>query len=129
MNNMPEEKIGIVAVSRNCFPMSLSENRRKAVVKAYTGKYGEIYECPVCVENEIHMRNALADLKKAGCNALVVYLGNFGPESAETLLIKEFDGPAMVVAAAELQLKAQKLKGVHSGISGWHGRRMCRHDS
>ena len=101
MNNMPEEKIGIVAVSRNCFPMSLSENRRKAVVKAYTGKYGEIYECPVCVENEIHMRNALADLKKAGCNALVVYLGNFGPESAETLLIKEFDGPAMVVAAAE----------------------------
>ncbi len=101
MNNMPEEKIGIVAVSRNCFPMSLSENRRKAVVKAYTGKYGEIYECPVCVENELHMREALADIKKAGCNALVVYLGNFGPESAETLLVKEFDGPAMVVAAAE----------------------------
>ena len=28
MNNMPKIKIGIVAVSRNCFPMSLSENRR-----------------------------------------------------------------------------------------------------
>ncbi len=101
MNNMPEEKIGIVAVSRDCFPMTLSENRRKAVVKAYQEKYGEIYECPVCVENEIHMRKALADIKEAGCNALVVYLGNFGPESSETLLIKEFDGPAMVVAAAE----------------------------
>ncbi|MDE6906440.1 MAG: L-fucose/L-arabinose isomerase family protein [Lachnospiraceae bacterium] len=101
MNNMPKEKIGIVAVSRDCFPMSLSENRRKAVVKAYQDKYGEIYECPVCVENELHMKNALADVKKAGCNALVVYLGNFGPETEETLLVKEFDGPAMVIAAAE----------------------------
>ncbi len=101
MNNMPKEKIGIVAVSRDCFPMTLSENRRKAVVKAYQEKYGEIYECPVCVENEIHMRKALADIKDAGCNALVVYLGNFGPESSETLLVKEFDGPSMVVAAAE----------------------------
>ena len=101
MNNMPKEKIAIVAVSRDCFPMSLSENRRKAVVASYKAKYGEIYECPVCVENEIDMRKALADINAAGCNALVVYLGNFGPESSETLLIKEFDGPAMVIAAAE----------------------------
>ncbi len=101
MNNMPKAKIGIVAVSRDCFPMSLSENRRKAVVKSYQEKYGEIYECSVCVENEFDMRKALAEVKEAGVNALVVYLGNFGPESAETLLIKEFDGPSMVVAAAE----------------------------
>ena len=101
MNNMPKEKIGIVAASRDCFPMSLSENRRKAVVKSYQEKYGEIYECSVCVENELDMRKALAEVKEAGVNALVVYLGNFGPESAETLLIKEFDGPSMVVAAAE----------------------------
>ena len=53
MNNMPKEKIAIVAVSRDCFPMTLSENRRKALVKAYQNKYGEIYECPVCVENDI----------------------------------------------------------------------------
>lgn len=101
MNNMPEEKIGIVAVSRDCFPMSLSENRRKAVVAAYQKKYGEIYECSVCVENELDMRSALVDVTDAGCNALVVYLGNFGPESSETLLIKEFQGPSMIVAAAE----------------------------
>lgn len=98
---MPQVKMGIVAVSRDCFPMSLSVNRRKAVVAQYTEKYGEIYECPVCVENELDMRKALADVNAAGCNALVVFLGNFGPESSETLLIKEFDGPAMVVAAAE----------------------------
>lgn len=101
MNNMPKIKIGIVAVSRNCFPMSLSENRRKAVVKEYTEKYGEIYECPTCVENEIHMRKALKEVKEANCNALVVYLGNFGPETSETLLAKEFGGPVMFIAASE----------------------------
>lgn len=101
MNNMPSIKIGIVAVSRDCFPMSLSENRRKSVVKEYNKKYGEIYECPTCVENEIHMRKALSEVKKAGCDALVVYLGNFGPETAETLLAKEFGGPVMFIAAAE----------------------------
>lgn len=101
MNNMPKIKIGIVAVSRDCFPMSLSENRRKAVVKEYTEKYGEIYECPTCVESEIHMQKALKEVKDANCNALVVYLGNFGPETAETLLAKEFGGPVMFIAASE----------------------------
>ena len=104
MNNMPEIKIGIVAVSRDCFPESLSVNRRRALVDAYTKKYGSetIYECPVCiVESELHMVEALADIRQAGCNALAVYLGNFGPEIAETLLAKHFDGPKMFVAAAE----------------------------
>lgn len=102
--NLPKVKIGIVAVSRDCFPESLSVSRREALVKAYQKKYGkdDIYECPVCiVESEIHMVQALEDVKKAGCNALVVYLGNFGPEISETLLAKHFDGPAMFVAAAE----------------------------
>ena len=104
MNNTPEVKIGIVAVSRDCFPESLSVNRRKALVEAYKAKYdaAEIYECPVCiVESEIHMVQALEDIRKAGCNALCVYLGNFGPEISETLLAKHFDGPKMFVAAAE----------------------------
>ena len=101
MSNMPELKLGIVAVSRDCFPMSLSENRRKEVVKSYKEKYGEVYECPVIIESEVDMQKALADVNKAGCDALVVYLGNFGPETPETLLVKYFDGPAMVVGAAE----------------------------
>ncbi len=104
MNNIPQVKIGVVAVSRDCFPETLSVNRRKALMQAYTEKYGatEIYECPICiVESEIHMVQALEDVKNAGCNALVVYLGNFGPEISETLLAKHFDGPVMFVAAAE----------------------------
>ena len=38
MNNLAEIKIGIVAVSRDCFPESLAVNRRKALVEAYTKK-------------------------------------------------------------------------------------------
>ena len=101
MNNIPVVKTAVVAVSRDCFPMSLSEGRRKNLVNAYKAKYGDIYECPVCIENEKDMLRALEDIKAAGCNALVVYLGNFGPESSETLLAKYFDGPVMFVAAAE----------------------------
>ena len=104
MKNVPEIKIGIVAVSRDCFPESLAVNRRKAVIAKYVEKFGaaDIYECPICiVESEIHMCQALEDIKKAGCNALCVYLGNFGPEISETMLAKYFDGPAMFCAAAE----------------------------
>ena len=104
MDNIPQIKVGIVAVSRDCFPESLSVNRRKALIAAYERKYGsaDIYECPVCiVESEIHMTQALEDMKKAGCNALCVYLGNFGPEISETLLAKHFEGPVMFCAAAE----------------------------
>lgn len=104
MNNIPKVKLGIVAVSRDCFPESLSVNRRKALVAAYAKKYdaADIYECPICiVESEIHMLQALEDIKKAGCNALCVYLGNFGPEISETMLAQNFDGPVMFCAAAE----------------------------
>ncbi|MCR5628618.1 L-fucose/L-arabinose isomerase family protein [Eubacterium sp.] len=100
-DNMPEIKLGIIAVSRDCFPMSLSESRRAAVVASYQAKYGEIYESKVTVENEVDMMKALEDVKAAGVEALVVYLGNFGPETPETLLVKYFDGPSMVIAAAE----------------------------
>ena len=103
-NNMPQVKIGIVAVSRDCFPAELSKTRRMALMKAYTEKYdaAEVYECPITItESEIDMVNALADVNAAGCNALCVYLGNFGPEISETLLAKHFTGPVMFCAAAE----------------------------
>ena len=101
MKNMPAVKLGIAAVSRDCFPKSLSASRRSNVVKACKEKNIDIYECPVTVENENDMLCALDDLKKAGVNALVVYLGNFGPETAETLLAKKFGLPVMFTAAAE----------------------------
>lgn len=96
--NIPEVKLGMIAVSRDCFPIELSNRRRSAIKAAYRG---ELYECPVTVENEQDMLSAVADVKAADCNALVVFLGNFGPETPETLIAQHFDGPCMYVAAAE----------------------------
>lgn len=98
MNNIPVVKLGIVAVSRDCFPMALSERRKAAILEAYKG---EIFDCPTIIETEKDMMKALDEIKAAGVNALVVFLGNFGPETPETLLCKYFDGPVMYVAAAE----------------------------
>ena len=98
MNNIPVVKLGLIAVSRDCFPIQLSEKRRAAIKETYKG---ELYECPVTVENEKDMEKALEDVNKAECNALVVFLGNFGTETPETLIAERFDGPCMYVAAAE----------------------------
>ena len=97
-NNIPFVKLGIIAVSRDCFPISLSETRRQNVVKACKE---ELYECPVTIESEADMLKAVEDVNKAECNALVVLLGNFGPETPETLIAQKFDGPVMYVASAE----------------------------
>jgi len=101
MKNIPEVKLGLVAVSRDCFVISLSERRRAALAASCKEKGIDLYECPVTVENEADMKKALDSINAAGCNALVVFLGNFGPETPETLLAKYFDGPAMFIAAAE----------------------------
>ena len=96
--NIPEVKLGLVAVSRDCFPIGLSIRRREAVAAAAGGS---LYECPVTVENEADALAAAADLKAAGCNAACVLLGNFGPETPETLIAREFGGPCMYAASAE----------------------------
>ena len=93
MNNIPEVKLGIVAVSRDCFPIELSQRRRKAVVDAFRNAGGEIVEIMTTVENESDALKALEELKANGVNALVMYLGNFGPETPETLVAQNFDGP------------------------------------
>jgi len=101
MINMPTVKLGIVAVSRDCFPSTLSQQRRQAVVAALSKKSIPITEISIVVENENHAMQALEELNKSGCNALVIYLGNFGPEGPETLLAQKFCGPVMFAAAAE----------------------------
>ncbi len=98
MINVPKVKLGIVAVSRGCFPIELSNSRKREVVKNFKG---EIYDCPVTVEKEADAISALELLEKEGVNALVIYLGNFGPEGPETILAQKFDGVKMFVAAAE----------------------------
>jgi len=101
ITNIPEVRLGIIAVSRDCFPVSLSQKRRSAVAAACGQKELEIYEAKTTVENEKDMLRAVDEVRQEGCNALVVFLGNFGPETPETLIVKHFDGPCMFVAAAE----------------------------
>ncbi len=101
MFNIPQVRPGIVAVSRDCFPVELSEGRRKAVADACRQKDIDILEIKTVVENENDVLKALDEIKESGVNALVVYLGNFGPEGPETMLAQRFSGPTMFVAAAE----------------------------
>lgn len=99
--NIPQVKLGIIAVSRDCFVISLSERRRAEIVKVCGEKKLDLFEAKTTVENENDVKKALDEVRAAGCNALVVFLGNFGPETPETLLAKKFHGPVMYVAAAE----------------------------
>ncbi len=101
MNNIPNVKIGLVAVSRDCFVIELSEKRRKAVMSACENNNTGIEEISVTVENEADVGAALKEIATKGVNALVILLGNFGPETPETMLAQKFDGPVMFVASAE----------------------------
>ena len=102
MFNVPEVKLGIVSVSRDCFVLSLSARRVNAVAGACKTLYGiDAFLASTIVENETDMQKALEEVKNAGCNALLVFLGNFGPETPETLLAKYFEGPVMYAAAGE----------------------------
>jgi L-fucose isomerase-like protein len=101
MKNVPEIKLGIVAVSRDCFPIELSQNRRQAVIKECEKKSVPIAEIQTIVENETDSLKALDEIHNNEINALVIYLGNFGPEGPTTILAEKFHGPVMFVAAAE----------------------------
>ena len=101
MQNIPEVRLGLIAVSRDCFPIELSKKRRAAIAAACAARNLPVYEAKTTVENEKDMLAAVREVTDAGCNALTVFLGNFGPETPETLIAKYFDGPCMFVAAAE----------------------------
>ncbi|GAB4112705.1 MAG: fucose isomerase [Candidatus Caldatribacteriota bacterium] len=101
MVNLPEVKMGLVAVSRDCFPIELSKNRRNRLLKECTKKNISLQDIVTIVENEKDVIKVLIELEEKKINALVVYLGNFGPEGPETMLAQKFFGPTMFVAAAE----------------------------
>jgi L-fucose isomerase-like protein len=101
MKNVPRVKLGIVAVSRDCFPMELSKKRRVRVVRECRAKKIPVTDIQTVVENEHDVLRALDELREKGVNALVIFLGNFGPEGPTTLLAREFKGPVMLAAAGE----------------------------
>ena len=90
-SNIPQVKLGIIAVSRDCFPIKLAVSRREAIVTACAEAGLPVVEVKTAVESEADMEAALAEAKAAGVNALTVFLGNFGPETPETLIAQRFD--------------------------------------
>ncbi len=102
MINQPVVKLGIVGVSRDCFPIELTKSRLAALM-AEVKKAGlpEVYDCPVVIENDVDTYKALDWAKSNGINAVCMFLGNFGPEGPTTLFVQKFGGPAMVLAAKE----------------------------
>ena len=101
MNNIPEITAGISAVSRDCFPIELSKKRRKEVVKQCKAKNIPVTELETVIENEKDVLNALKEIAQKKINALIIFLGNFGPEGPTTILAREFNGPVMIAAAGE----------------------------
>ena len=60
MKNLPKVKLGIVAVSRDCFPIELSRKRRENVVRECRKKGVPIVKIETIVENEKDAMKALA---------------------------------------------------------------------
>ncbi len=101
MTNIPKVHLGLVAVSRDCFPIELSRKRQLWVAQECRKAGLSVTRIPTVVENEKDALQALEEVRAKGVNALVIYLGNFGPEGPTTLLAQKFGGPVMFAAAAE----------------------------
>ena len=99
--NMPEMKLGVVGVSRDCFPASLTKKRLDALMQELGKTDVNVVACSTVIENEDDAMDAVEELENAECNAAVIFLGNFGPEGPTTIFAEQFNGPIMVCAAAE----------------------------
>ncbi len=96
--------MGLIVGSTDWLPPDIAIEKRKKLFTLYADTFGDenVYECPICItDNEVSIKRAMKDISRSGCNALCIYYANYGPESAGTLFAKEFDGPVMIIAAAE----------------------------
>ena len=101
MKNVPSVVMGLLAVSRDCFPAELSRKRRMMVAAECTKRKIPFVELDTIIENDSDVLKALEEIRSKKVNAVILYLGNFGPEGPTTMLAQKFDGPSMIVAAAE----------------------------
>ena len=102
-SNIPEVKLGIIAVSRDCFPIALSEKRRAAISAACAAKGTDLYECKTTVENEHDMQKAVAEVTAEDCPVPVVRIGvtdHFGEVGKMDFLKAKYHMTAADIAAA-----------------------------
>ena len=101
LQNTPDVTMGLVAVSRDCFPIEISRKRMEQVVAECEKAKVAVIPCSVIIESEKDAMAAAAEMRDRGVNAVTLYLGNFGPEGPTTIFAKELGAPFMLCGAAE----------------------------
>lgn len=100
----PEIKLGLVSASRNCFPRALSEKRTQKLKEAAASLKISL-TLPEgrsqIIESRADAEDAARQLEAAGCDAAILFLGNFSPEIEDATFVKHFSKPVMIIAAAE----------------------------
>ena len=61
MKNIPNVNLGLIAVSRDCFPIDLSRQRKIEVIKQCSSKNIDVVELDTIVENETDTIKALKE--------------------------------------------------------------------
>ena len=74
--NIPQIRLGVVAVSRNNFADELSIKSRGQVLAALEKSGIEAAQCETLVVTEEDAVKALKEAETLGCNVLAVILGN-----------------------------------------------------
>ena len=108
--NMPKIKMGVVGVSRDCFPIDVTRRRLKEVTAECRKLNLNVVECKTIIESEHDAMTAAAEMTAAEVNALTIYLGNFGPEGPTTIFARLMNVPFMLVGAAE-ESKGSLIEG------------------
>ena len=80
LKNTPDVKMGLVGVSRDCFPVELARRRLNALADECRKLKLNVVACSTVIESEEDALVALAEMEQADVNAVSIYLGNFGPE-------------------------------------------------
>lgn len=101
LKNTPRIKIGVVGVSRDCFPIELARRRLEQVVTECRKICHNIIPCKTIIQTESDAMAAVAEMNERGADAAAIYLGNFGPEGPMTIFARMFGKPFMLCGAAE----------------------------
>ena len=101
LQNTPAITMGIVGVSRDCFPIEITRRRLKEVTAACRKLNLNVVPCETIIETEADAMHAVAEMASKNVNAVTLYLGNFGPEGPTTIFAETFHSPFMLVGAAE----------------------------
>ncbi len=117
MLNIPSVKMGIVAVSRDCFPIELSRTRLQKVLVECQKQSVSVVPCKTIIQTENDALKAVREMSAAGVNAVTVYLGNFGPEGPLTIFAQRLDVPFMLCGAAE-ESKTNLVEGRGDAFCG-----------